>query len=451
MVRLSDTDATYEQYALSPHPVSPAPLVSVGDSGSFEVMIYGGENLFDGVVYRENGMYEEFTGNWNARTDLDTYRISVLPNTKYVKLGDWNGIQVFFDKNMNYLAGSGSNTPPGSVVTAPNNSAYYCCTISKNVDKSNIEFKQAQTLTLTDTLRSNKSDVTDEIDFTRGMKIERMHSVIINSMSGVTITTIRGATRFDMYGTPKAKWSTVGMCNSLTVDSTPIGENYKDNCISSYAADGGVYFRCDALANATDKNAWLAEHPIYFIYPLATPIETPLTDAEMYAYRQLHTNNPNTTIIAEGSPEMCVEYFRNTEDSEALIKHSDQMPAIRKVYTPYGIYKPYYSAGDSIDIETEVTGIIASSKQDIYFGIPLPKPIIGNPTITVSSINGLMVRQAGRYCFTTANTTYVKPTSYYQPTHNVNLYMGARMPNTTNVTTGNDPCWINVSVRVTFS
>jgi hypothetical protein len=65
MVRLSDTDATYEQYALSPHPVSPAPLVSVGDSGSFEVGIFG-KNLILPSIWGDSGAAYGVTYTRNA-------------------------------------------------------------------------------------------------------------------------------------------------------------------------------------------------------------------------------------------------------------------------------------------------------------------------------------------------------------------------------------------------
>ena len=134
-------------------------------------------------------------------------------------------------------------------------------------------------------------------------------------MSGVTIATVGGATRFDMYGTPEAMFGTIGMCNSLTVDNTPIGTNDKDNCICAYV-HGGVFFRCDELANATDKNAWLAEHPIHIIYPLKTPIETPLSETELNAYRQLMTNSGATTILSEATAE--ATYYTNKPNGQAL-------------------------------------------------------------------------------------------------------------------------------------
>jgi hypothetical protein len=47
---------------------------------------------------------------------------------------------------------------------------------------------------------------------------------------------------------------------------------------------------------------------IKLIYILATPIETPLTAAQIEAYKSLHTNEPNTTISNDQNAWMEVKY-----------------------------------------------------------------------------------------------------------------------------------------------
>lgn len=48
-------------------------------------------------------------------------------------------------------------------------------------------------------------------------------------------------------------------------------------------------------------------------YILATPIETPLTEAEIAAYRALHTNYPNTTVLNDSGAHMVVKYTADTK------------------------------------------------------------------------------------------------------------------------------------------
>lgn len=55
---------------------------------------------------------------------------------------------------------------------------------------------------------------------------------------------------------------------------------------------------------------YLNTHPLDVIYPLKTPVEYDLTDAEMQAFEELHTYKPNTTIMSDSEPQagMKVEY-----------------------------------------------------------------------------------------------------------------------------------------------
>ena len=64
--------------------------------------------------------------------------------------------------------------------------------------------------------------------------------------------------------------------------------------------------------------AWLAktfseENPLIVWYPLTEPIETPLTDEEIAAYKALHTYKPNTTIYNSEGADMSVEYVADTK------------------------------------------------------------------------------------------------------------------------------------------
>lgn len=52
---------------------------------------------------------------------------------------------------------------------------------------------------------------------------------------------------------------------------------------------------------------------ITVLYPLATPIETPLSETELAAYRALHTNKPYTTILNDSGAYMSVRYAADTK------------------------------------------------------------------------------------------------------------------------------------------
>lgn len=103
-----------------------------------------------------------------------------------------------------------------------------------------------------------------------------------------------------------------------------------------YAVDNGIILLCDKLAfnptagagtpkvngiriAFTSPTKAIAYHNgeildnAYVLYPLATPIETPLTAEEIVAFKALRTNYPNTTILNDAGAWMSVKYNADTK------------------------------------------------------------------------------------------------------------------------------------------
>ena len=69
---------------------------------------------------------------------------------------------------------------------------------------------------------------------------------------------------------------------------------------------GSMYVGHGSIATLDDYNAWLAaQHaagtPVTVLYPLAEPVETPLTGETLAAAARLCSLYPVTTITAEGA------------------------------------------------------------------------------------------------------------------------------------------------------
>lgn len=120
--------------------------------------------------------------------------------------------------------------------------------------------------------------------------------------------------------------------------------------------------------------------------------------------------------------------------------------------TSLGTWRPYFCAGDSISAAFGTAGYITNSGKDVIFIIPLSKPMVGNPTITVTSVEGLMVRQNNKYLYGGSSTKYVKPSKYaiHSTLSGGCICVVATMPNTTDVT-NNSPCGIWANIKITFS
>lgn len=111
-------------------------------------------------------------------------------------------------------------------------------------------------------------------------------------------------------------------------------------------------------------------------------------------------------------------------------------------------FKPYYSRGDSIDVRMGTAGYVTSGTKEFYFTIPLGKPVIGNPTVSVSSINGLMMRQNSKYII---KADWVQPDRYSAVVRdNHAIWVIAFWNNATNAA-NNSPVGIDANIRITFS
>jgi hypothetical protein len=263
-----------------PTPDNPIELKSIGDSGSFEVGVYGRNILkypYNETTKTEGGI--TFTDNGDG---IITANGTATRKVNFV-FGSYGGIQL--QKGKTYVlsgcaSGGNRNTycimvqdssytqtaidsGDGAPFTAEFNDYAIWIRIHEGVTLNNVVFKpqlelgtqatpfkpfNQQSITFTDTLRGI-GDIADEIDFAKGVLIQRVCR--IESYNGETITT-------------------------------------------DYISSTGE------LSTGAEV-----------VYVLPTPIETSLTETELNAYRQLHTNKPNTTIISEADME--ISYVADTK------------------------------------------------------------------------------------------------------------------------------------------
>lgn len=79
-------------------------------------------------------------------------------------------------------------------------------------------------------------------------------------------------------------------------------------------------------------------------------------------------------------------------------------------------YRPYYRAGDVISFNVRTSGYVTNMGADVYFTIPITKPVIGNPSAMAESEKGFILRQRGAYTHgckgDVTPAIYAKPISY---------------------------------------
>ena len=96
----------------------------------------------------------------------------------------------------------------------------------------------------------------------------------------------------------------------------------KTDDISPYVKDGTTGDGVNAIivsfgdigTNTLDEfKVLLTQNPLAVQYALATPIETALSETEIAAYRAMHSNYPNTTVLNDSGAHMVVKYAADTK------------------------------------------------------------------------------------------------------------------------------------------
>lgn len=114
-----------------------------------------------------------------------------------------------------------------------------------------------------------------------------------------------------------------------------------------------------------------------------------------------------------------------------------------------GSYCPYYKAGDKLSGKWKGGGYVTTAKKEVVFTVPLAKPIVGNPTITVAA--SLIIRQASKYTHGSASSTKVTPKSY-EVERGIGdaICITCVMSDLTNAV-NNDACAVSADLTITFS
>lgn len=161
--------------------------------------------------------------------------------------------------------------------------------------------------------------ICDEVDLARGVYIQRTNRYTVNGRDIETwkissLQSVEGATRFDMYIIGLRAGQQACLCSHYP--GTEKANKYPETCWCNSTGNASYFeFRiCTAKATTVEEiRALVQANPVDVVYALYTPIETPLSEAEINAFKALHSNNPNTTILNDAGAHMAVEYVADTK------------------------------------------------------------------------------------------------------------------------------------------
>lgn len=175
---------------------------------------------------------------------------------------------------------------------------------------------------------NGKQWICDEIDLERGVKVQRIgeYRNTGEAMNMASCALSSDGKRI-YWNTPVLTAIYFSKSLSSHFGQNDYGVETRDY-LSKFQYNNYLYFSVPIGATeygttyATHKEAvtaWLAKtfsdvNPLIVKYQLATPIETPLTEEEISAYKALHTNYPNTTIYNDDGAYTEVKYVADTKN-----------------------------------------------------------------------------------------------------------------------------------------
>lgn len=370
MLNAGETPLPWEPYTggkPSPSPDYPQEIVSAGDDGSIGIEVHG-KNIFGGRYYYANYANSILIINGNKKEEEvklpyapeyesfgvckvikckkgKTYVISVTNPNKNATIGmaEYENIENAFayTKKVGFAR---MTTKTKQLYTAKSDGILVCgiagtwtdgkttlheCTESELLQVEEASeattyepYRPSQIFTITSPTSlpgipvpsgGNYTDSTgqqwicDEVDLERGVYVQRVYSVIVD---GVDVVFSQGGLycSINLRNMPSAK--TVYASGQRTAaKSTFTSEPWNFN-----QEFGFLYLAKENYAEILNESC--RRHNGEVIYALATPIETPLSETDIAAYRALTTYGPTTIVETDGAG-MKLDY---QQDANIVIK-----------------------------------------------------------------------------------------------------------------------------------
>lgn len=209
-------------------------------------------------------------------------------------------------------------------VSVNNLTVYPMLRLASVADGAYEQSKPAQTIMLNHTLPGipvtsggNYTDangqqwICDEIDFARGVYIQRVNRKTLNGAERWNYHTNNYVNQF--YTIADDCYTNNSLVNALSKQLKGISLAERNNNYNTiYTADQGenrhICINIEGYSGQTEFAAYLKENPIDVIYRLFTPIETPLSEEELAAYSNLRTYKDSTTVSNDAGAWMALSY-----------------------------------------------------------------------------------------------------------------------------------------------
>ena len=321
----------------TPTPDAPVPIVSAGDGGSLTVKVTGKNRMPPNL--KVHGIVECFVKK-NTPITL-VFKSGTISQGGNILFFDENNNQCWFgidkgkaEHHIQYPV----DVTKFQYLLANMASENVCLTW--NASSPDYEPYREQLLTLPTptglpgipvTSGGNYTDSTgqqwvcDEVDLERGIKTQRVGEATINAKTPIVSLSAYAASVVDKVqpfrvGNPRVPEKSKILCEVLPfiVSSSVTNAPYECIGLTSVFVDFSISNeRLGTTAATTAAESikalrnWLETHSLSFSYALTTPIETPLTPAEIAAYKALTAYGPDTVVQAGDGAGVKLDYQRD--------------------------------------------------------------------------------------------------------------------------------------------
>ncbi len=318
-----------------PTPKIPIELVSIGDDGNLSITC--GKNILpypyttgDSPWYTnnedksvtvniDNGAFVYFTLYEGSPLSTGVAKIALSGQyyniVIYCKILDNKGNELYFENSPSSLTIDFREYPSDARVKIGIRNASPHASASGTVYPAYMTDFSECSVAIAPLRRIVGTDIRDEIDTARKVRVQRVGRAIVTEAVGTFESTLEGVS-----------------CTGCRCEITNFHEWGKvcSNRYSQYVKGSGVannIIRWDSIPNTiriydsriplrdiAKANEILSKEKPEVLYELAEPIETPLSDEEIEAYKALYTYYPKTFIYNSENTDMEVEYVADTKN-----------------------------------------------------------------------------------------------------------------------------------------
>lgn len=252
---------------------------------------------------------------------------------------------------------------------------------------------------------------------------------------GKSITIDGANVEANMYTTVNESHSDISMASRYSDNSAYIGINASKDAGSTFdlSVDGNNKRTEIYIQHGFDPTV---EHASYEGIDIRTPDVVRFTNTKSFNHIGIGIGSEG---INRGIHDTDYNRWMLYCDEKDLYYQAPQTSKIR----------PYYRAGDSIELYYQGAGFATSNGKYVVFTIPINKPIDAS-NVVASSVSGFIGRSNGKYTHGSASSSYVKPASYEAAINGNAVRVSMNFNNNANVT-NNAAIGVTWSGKITFS